>query len=205
MLKNIGHSKDSNIKSKQIQTMALKINKAYYGKKKLMNWANSERPQPEPESEDLKRSLQVPQDAFDAIANAILSPLTFLIPATIDTTVSTLISHIPSLRVYQMFPVTPPLTPSPIQIIIPDPPPIYIPPARAPTPSPVRKPSPVRPLSPITYRVASPVRHHIIDNDKIAAAALWQQTVTMMNHNLFLIKIQQIITLINMLNTHTNL
>ena len=184
-VKNIGHSKDENIKSKQIQTMALEVNKAYYGRKKLMNWMNSVSPQAEPETEDLKKSLQVSQDAFDAITNAILSPLSFLIPATIDTSVSTMISPIPSPRGYQMFPVTPPLTPSPIQIIIPDPPPIYIPPARTPTPSPVRKPSPVRPLSPITYRVASPARHHIIDNDKIAAAALWQQTVTMMNHIFF--------------------
>ena len=184
-VKNIGHSNDSNIKSKQIQTMALEVNKAYYGRKKLMNWMNSERPQPEPESEDLKRSIQISQDAFDAITNLILSPLSFLIPATIDTTVSTIMSPIPSPRVYQMFPVTPPLTPSPIPIIIPDPPPIYIPPARTPTPSPVRKPSPVRPLSPITYRVASPVRHHIIDNDTIAAAALWHQTVAMMSQNLY--------------------
>ena len=183
-VKNIGHSKDSNIKSKHIQTMALEVNKAYYGKKKLMNWLNSVRPQAEPESEDLKRSLQVSQDAFDALTNAILSPLSFLIPATIDTSVSNMINPIPSPRVYQMFPVTPPLTPSPIPIRIPDPPSIYIPPARTPTPSPVRKPSPVRPLSPITYRIASPVRHHIIDNDKIAAAALWQQTVSMMNHEI---------------------
>ena len=63
-VKHIGHSKDSNIKSKQIQTMALEVNQAYYGRKKLMNWMNSERPQPEPESEDLKRSLQVSQDAL---------------------------------------------------------------------------------------------------------------------------------------------
>ena len=91
-----------------------------------MNWINSERPQPEPESEDLKRSIQISQDAFDAITNVILSPLAFLIPGTVDTTVSPMISPIPSPRVYQMFPVTPPLTPSPIPIIIPDPPPIYI-------------------------------------------------------------------------------
>ena len=144
-----------------------------------MNWMNSERLPAEPETEDLKKSIQISQDAFDAIANAKLSPLSLLIPATIDTTVSKPNSPIPSPRAYQMFPVTPPLTPSP------DPPPIYIPPARTPTPSPVRKPSPVRPLSPITYRIASPVRHHIIDNDKIAAAALWHQTVTMMNQNLY--------------------
>ena len=74
-VKNIGHSKDSNIKSKQIQTMALEVNKAYYDRKKFMNWMNSERPQPVPESEDLKRSLQISQDAFDALTNAILSPL----------------------------------------------------------------------------------------------------------------------------------
>ena len=65
-VKNIGHSKDSNIKSKQIQTMALGVNQVYYGRRKLMNWLNSERPQSEPEPEDLKRSLQRSQDAFDA-------------------------------------------------------------------------------------------------------------------------------------------
>ena len=71
-----------------------------------MNWLNSERPQAEPESEDQKRSLQVSQDAFDALSNAILSPLSFLIPATIDTTVSKIINPIPSPRGYQMIPVT---------------------------------------------------------------------------------------------------
>ena len=69
---NIGHSKDTDIKSKQIQTMALEVNKVYYGRKKLMNWMNSERLPAEPESEDLKQSIEISQDAVDALTNAML-------------------------------------------------------------------------------------------------------------------------------------
>ena len=101
-VKNIGHSKDSNIKSKQIQTMALEVNKAYYGRKKLMNRLNSERPQAEPESEDRKRCLQISQDAFDALTIAVFSPLSFLIPATIDTTVSNMIHRQGDIKCFQL-------------------------------------------------------------------------------------------------------
>ena len=104
-----------------------------------------------------------------------------LIPATIDKTVSPRTAPIFSPRGYQTIPITPTPIPIPSPIIIPDPPPIYIPPVRTPTPSPV----PSRKPSPVSYRVASPVIHHIIDTDLLAAVALWQQTVAMMNHNLY--------------------